>query len=235
MTKADACLITNSGIAVTDLALEGGEPRVRDLRLAEALGFSNRHDIRTLIRRHAATLATFGEVVSRQDEKLPRGGRPGRSFLLNKRQALYITAKSDTERAALVTVQMVEVFDAVTRGAAPAPVKVREHVRSLPRPAAMKDGRGCIVLNGAAVFFDTTRRPAVGQPALVMWRTGRVSIETMLEQYPEVPQAAVPGPAFIWVLEPGKKLGTYHCRQKVTLLGIVTTETGRPASVRIAR
>ncbi|ANC91071.1 hypothetical protein A6A40_03670 [Azospirillum humicireducens] len=37
-------------------------------------------------------------------------------------QALYITAKSDTGRAALVTIQMVELFDAVTSGKAlPAP------------------------------------------------------------------------------------------------------------------
>ena len=90
-------------------------------------------------------------------------------------------------------------------------------------------------LDGAPVFFDAGRRPAVGQPALVMWRTGRVSIEPMLEQHPEVPQAFVPGPAYIWVLEPGKALSTYHCRQKVTLLGLVITEGGRPAPARLAR
>ncbi|RJF84823.1 hypothetical protein D3877_10110 [Azospirillum cavernae] len=118
------------------------EPRIRDLRLAEALGMVDPHDIRRLIERHMAALMTFGEVfrdvpenrssrqaphtpdepISDADRKLRRTaefprrrGRPSKgAFHLTKKQALYITAKSDTERSALVTIQMVEVFDAAT-------------------------------------------------------------------------------------------------------------------------
>ncbi|ANC91070.1 hypothetical protein A6A40_03665 [Azospirillum humicireducens] len=38
------------------------EPRIRDLRLAEALGMANPHAIRRLIERHMDALGTFGEV-----------------------------------------------------------------------------------------------------------------------------------------------------------------------------
>lgn len=99
------------------------EPRIRDLRLAEALGMADRHAIRRLIERHMDALGRFGEVISDADRKIGRG-RPSKSFYLTKKQALYITAKSDTERAALVTIQMVELFDAVTSG------------KALPTPAA---------------------------------------------------------------------------------------------------
>lgn len=93
-----------------------GEPRIEDLRLAEALGFSLPRMIRKLIRRHLEALRQFGEVCAKWNKPSDRGGRPSQTYWLSKRQALYITAKSDTERAALVTVQMVEVFDAVTSG-----------------------------------------------------------------------------------------------------------------------
>ncbi|QRE76480.1 hypothetical protein [Methylobacterium aquaticum] len=110
------------------------EPRIMDIRLAEVLGFVDRHKIRTLIRRHVEVLATFGEVSAERRKPSAAGGRPGQTYWLSKKQALFITAKSDTERAALVTVQMVEVFDAVTSGATP-PVTVKAHRRARPKPA----------------------------------------------------------------------------------------------------
>lgn len=119
MTPAANEPTTNRAITVTDLnTTVNCEPRVLDLRLAEALGFTDRHMIRALIRRHLDTLKLFGEVTTQGSRPGKRGGRPGTDYFLNKRQALFITAKSDTERAALVTVEMVEVFDAVTSGRA---------------------------------------------------------------------------------------------------------------------
>lgn len=89
------------------------EPRIEDLKLAEALGFSDKHKIRELIKKHRPSLEEFGEVSAVERKPTAKGGRPGRTFYLNRKQALFITAKSETERAAIVTVQMVEVFDAV--------------------------------------------------------------------------------------------------------------------------
>jgi len=145
--QAGLMLTTNHGINVTDISSDFGEPRIRDLSLAEALELSNKHDLRTLIRRHQAALKTFGELVSRKDEKRPQGGRPGVSFFLNKKQAIFITAKSDTHRAAEMTVQMVEVFDAyLSSGTIP----VRAHARAKPLPKPRIDlepGRYIISVN----------------------------------------------------------------------------------------
>ncbi|MBP2311870.1 hypothetical protein [Azospirillum soli] len=96
------------------------EPRIRDLKLAEALGMADPHAIRRMIERHMDALLKFGEVISDSDRKIGRGRPSKGTYYLTKKQALYITAKSDTERAAMVTIQMVEVFDAVTsQGALP--------------------------------------------------------------------------------------------------------------------
>jgi hypothetical protein len=113
---ANAANTTNpSALSPADLNTINDEPRIRDLRLAEALGMKNVHSIRELIERHLDALMTFGEVSRHAEKPTRRGGRPSAgAFYLTKKQALYITAKSDTERAALVTIQMVEVFDAAT-------------------------------------------------------------------------------------------------------------------------
>ncbi len=52
-----------SALTVADLNIVAGdEPRMMDLRLAEALGFAHPRRIRALIRRHLAALKRFGEV-----------------------------------------------------------------------------------------------------------------------------------------------------------------------------
>ena len=120
-------------ISIADLESSlSGEPRIRDLRLAEALGFEAPYGIRKLISRHIEALVRFGEVFSTVDKTphptgsegigratdpvladiVRRPGRPGRTYWLNRRQALYICAKSEAALAAEVTLQMVEVFDA---------------------------------------------------------------------------------------------------------------------------
>ena len=118
-------------ITVSDLEVRSGEPRVEDLRLADALGFSDRHMIRTLIKRHIEALQQFGEVSVMQRKPGSKGGRPSQVFYLNEEQAIYITAKSDTPRAAEITVEMVRVFRAYLKGEVK-PVKVRQHRRGLP-------------------------------------------------------------------------------------------------------
>lgn len=231
MPKAAACVITNCVVTVSDInTTVNCEPRVHDLRLADALGFSDRHMIRNLIRRHIATLEAFGEVSVTRTKPTAKGGRPGTDYWLNKRQALFITAKSDTERAALVTVQMVEVFDAVTRGqtvALPQPqgmMPVRAYQRA-PRKSAMFDGsqkgRGCVVLD-EPVFFDAGRIPAAGEPALVVMQDGRLAV---------LPVARPSDPGFVMVEDrpPGWSRMAWA---KVALVGAVTTPAGRAMIAR---
>lgn len=99
-------------LSIADVEIVAAEPRIHDLKLAKALGYKRAQDIRNLILRHIETLESFGPIF-RKHGKIGRG-RPGTDYYLTKKQALYITAKSDTERAAMVTIEMVEVFDRAT-------------------------------------------------------------------------------------------------------------------------
>lgn len=122
-------------LALTDLdASQDGTPRILDLRLAELLGFARPRAIREIIFRHHSELERFGEV-RRTARRTPSalGGSPTEAFLLNRKQALYLCAKSETPRAAEVTIQMVEVFDqALGLRDEAKTVKVREHWRRPP-------------------------------------------------------------------------------------------------------
>jgi hypothetical protein len=108
-----------------------GEARVRDLVLAERLGYEDPRMLRRLVERHWERLSAFGDIsvtVTENSDPLGRG-RPGRSYWLNRKQTLYLCAKSETPRAAEVTIAMVEVFDAWLEGKT---VPVREHMRRPP-------------------------------------------------------------------------------------------------------
>lgn len=161
MSKAVRARSTNLVISVADLTVQTGEPRIHDLRLAEGLGFADHHMIRLLIRRHMEALRQFGEVSVTQRKPGPRGGRPGTDYHLNKRQVLYITAKSDTPRAAEITVQMVEVFDAYASGRA---AELQARLRSGPQwrtvEAEFPPDVGCVMIEGRPVFFKTGSRAA---------------------------------------------------------------------------
>ena len=136
MTRA-ATDYSRCAFAVADLDSSiDGTPRMMDLTLAEALEFSRPRDIRKIVERHMQALRRFGEVCATVARTLKNkdnsGGRPGKAYYLNKKQALYICTKSETDNATEVTIQMVEVFDAYTAGqlvATDKPTHVREHDR----------------------------------------------------------------------------------------------------------
>lgn len=98
------------------------EPRILDVRLAEALGFDRPRDIRKLVERHREGLNRFGEVCATVAQTTRRGGRPGQEFWLNERQALYLCTKSETPNATEITIQMVEIFYRVKNGSAEQPI-----------------------------------------------------------------------------------------------------------------
>lgn len=98
-------------LSVNDLSIVKDEPRILDVRLAEALGFQRPADIRPLIARHSAALDRFGPII-RMVRKNQGRGRPAHESYLNKRQALYICTKAETVWSMEVTIQMVKVFSA---------------------------------------------------------------------------------------------------------------------------
>ncbi len=64
----------------------GGEPRIRDVDLADRLGFATATKIRELIDRNAGELRTYGPISATVAETTAKGGRPGKtSWLLQRR------------------------------------------------------------------------------------------------------------------------------------------------------
>lgn len=84
-----------------------GEPRIRDLDLAEMLGYERPHEIRRLIERHRDRLGLFVTMTK------SHGGRPGVEHWLTERQALFVTTQSRTERSADISMLLVDAFLAV--------------------------------------------------------------------------------------------------------------------------
>lgn len=94
------------------------EPRVRDLELAERLGFSRPRDVRKLIK--DLTVAGKLHDVAHRDGAARAPGqvaaRPEREFWLTEAQALKVIAKSETDVADAILDEVIRVFIAVRRG-----------------------------------------------------------------------------------------------------------------------
>jgi len=155
--SGSACALTIDDI---DSAINH-EPRIADLRLAETLGFAQPVNIRKLIRQHQEALGRFGEVISAAEKTSEKGGRPGKGYWLNKRQALYLCTKSETERATEATIAMVEVFDAYTAG------------RLLPPPAAPDEPPFCAGCAARTWWCEAPVGPKPGLPMATADGEGR--------------------------------------------------------------
>jgi hypothetical protein len=106
-----------------------GEPRIRDLDLAARLGFAQERDIRKLIARHRGALCALGPIVERQ-EVVGKGQRVATAYL-NRKQAIFMTARSDTPIATDITIEIVERFDAYEKGLLAAPATARINTAAL--------------------------------------------------------------------------------------------------------
>lgn len=106
-----------ANLALSDLrVVSEEEPRLQDLRIAEALGFERPRAIRQLIQRNMTELVRFGFIATQ------RGAYRGKEFVeywLNEEQALLIATLSDAPRAAEVRHMLIKVFVAWRRGQLP--------------------------------------------------------------------------------------------------------------------
>lgn len=98
------------GIVIEDI---GGEPRIEDTVLGKRLGFSETKGIRRLIKRHAGSLEKLGPRVT--VTRVINGGEAEVSYL-NRKQAVFVTAKSETDIATEVTIEIVKRFDEYENG-----------------------------------------------------------------------------------------------------------------------
>lgn len=117
-------------LTVSDLILFAGEPRIRDLDLAERLGFERPRAIRQIIDRNSLELTGFGGLPRRVANPGPQGGRPSQDTYLNEAQALLICMFARTPLAAEVRKSVIEVFVAWRAGKT---VPVKQHHRRPPR------------------------------------------------------------------------------------------------------
>lgn len=102
--------MSNNPLVLTPIE---GEPRIRDLDLAERLGFERPRKIRDMIKRNEARLLKFGgcPTVGRVVE-----GNQTDEFYLNKKQSIFIAMKSETEKAFEVQEDIIHVYDAYLTG-----------------------------------------------------------------------------------------------------------------------
>jgi hypothetical protein len=98
-------------LGVGDLRIFDNEPRMQDLRLAEALGFARPRVIRELIGRYETRLMEMGGLPHYTANSGHLGGRPGTEFWLTRKQAIFICMKSDAPQAEPVQLEIIEVFD----------------------------------------------------------------------------------------------------------------------------
>ena len=93
-----------------------GEARIRDIELAERLGFAESRMIRKLIKYHNDKLLNFGVCYAVEQTSGTQGGRPSTEFYLNQKQALFVCMKSETDKAFDVQVEIIRIFDAYLNG-----------------------------------------------------------------------------------------------------------------------
>lgn len=151
------------------LSLAGDEPRVFDLHLARALGFSDLHMVRRTIERNRDELEMHGEVSVAVTETSTKGGRPGKAYYLNEGQALVVCALSKTPKAAEVRKLIIDVFTAWRAGKL---VPVESHYRALPRADRPNgsffsleytdDGLARLVMTTTRTFALTVARAYLG-------------------------------------------------------------------------
>jgi len=93
-----------------------GEPRIRDLDLAERLGFDRPAKIRELIKRNAEKLKKFSVLPAVGKTSGESGGRPTEEYYLDQKQAIWLCMKSETDNAFEVQQEIVRVFDGWLNG-----------------------------------------------------------------------------------------------------------------------
>ena len=167
-------------LQTNDLTIIDDEtPRVRDVRLGEALGFDRPRKIRDLIIANLAELNSYGSTP-RRGAMIEAGKGAKREvfeYWLSEEQALLITMFSRTERAAEARREIIRVFMAYRRGAEAQPVKVADHRRA--KPSRFSEARARRMLKvptlteyewsnialfalGEVALFDPDRAEAIG-------------------------------------------------------------------------
>ena len=100
-----------------------GELRILDTDLAARLCFAKPVKIRDLIKRHRSNLKQLGPLPT--VGRVINGGQ-ATEYYLNKKQAIFLTTKSETAEATAITIEIIERFEAYERGDVKPVVRLRK-------------------------------------------------------------------------------------------------------------
>jgi hypothetical protein len=162
---------------------DDGEPRIRDVVLAERLGYQRPRKVRDLVERMLRE-KKLNDVVVCPTAGQTSGGRPGSEYHLTEAQALKVAAKSETETADQILDLLIEVFLRAKAGhAAATPLPTAEQMlamvraaveQALPKFLTPSTGDGVVgrqegkllraaLMHVAVIDADGNRRMAVGR------------------------------------------------------------------------
>lgn len=143
-----------------EIQLRDDEPRCFDLDLAKRLGFASPRMIRKLIKRHMASLDALGTRST--VERVIKGG-DATEYYLNRKQAVFIMAKSETAEAIEATIDVVKRFDEYETGKR----GVVDPMKLLNDPAAL---RGMLLTYSETVEALQVENEALGVRSMALER-----------------------------------------------------------------
>lgn len=97
-----------------------GEPRAKDIDIADRLGLVRPRNIRKLIENNRVELETFGTIPLLREAKAGKG-RPEEGYWLNEEQSLLVATLSSAPNAPAVRAMLIRTFVAWRRGHLEAP------------------------------------------------------------------------------------------------------------------
>lgn len=119
MSEKREAIIVRTNTGLQGERFEDGQVRVLDLHVAEVLGYARPRDIRELIERHRVVLPDIHERRTVRRSSMPRGGGLREvevsEFWLTVREALYVAAKSDTPKANVGTLRLIDEYLALQK------------------------------------------------------------------------------------------------------------------------
>ncbi|QOF96714.1 Rha family transcriptional regulator [Novacetimonas hansenii] len=135
-----------------------GELRIKDEDLGVRLGFNRPRDIRKIIVRYLPELGRMGVCATASQTSGSKGGRPTEAYYLNRKQAIFITAKSETAIAADITIEIVERFDAYERGEVGAIKSPDQKPKRIRKPAFDVAFERCLRVASHLSHLDENQR-----------------------------------------------------------------------------
>lgn len=189
---------------VTEVVLQSmdGEPRVRDLDLAEKLGFDRPRDIRKLIERNMVELEKFGAPQRRANEVRSGRGRVTEveEFHLNEEQALLVSVLSNAPNAAAVRAMLIRVFVAFRRGELQKPKAANDDFHHQGRESRLQFKQGLAI---ARMIGLSGNQAALSANLLTIQTTGVDVLGAMGQKHLVAPQQE----ALLTPSDIGKALG----------------------------